>query len=235
MRIVLWLSLCLLRALSVSAGSVAKAATRDPRWERQWVAPRDGEIKLHIALRQDDNGARAEQKLLSIADPNSPNFRQHLDSTKASYLATPGQGTVHAVEWWLAQHGLLRDAKLVGGIFEIDTTIRQAEKLLNTTYFFHSDGTNDVVRTERFYLPDSVNGHIDFVAPTTSFPRPARERIERPMHAENGASSTVYHEGMKRVWANAYQVTLINRSGWSMPSSTLAQTAVNIAIRHQHA
>jgi len=183
----------LLCALSVVGSSVAKAASRDPRWERQWVAPRDGEIKLHIALRQDDNGARAEQRLLSIADPNSPNFRQHLDSTKASYLATPGQGTVHAVEWWLAQHGLLRDSKLAGGIFEIDTTIRQAEKLLNTTYFYYSDGTNEVVRTERFYLPDSVNGHIDFVAPTTSFPRPARERIDQSTDVEKGALSISHY------------------------------------------
>lgn len=164
----------LLQALVVAAaGGIPKAAFRDARWERKWVAPRDGSIKLHIALRQEDGGRAAEQRLLSISDPKSPYFRQHLTSDEVPYLSTPAQGTVHMVESWLWQYGLFQDATLSGGIFEIDTTIRQAERLLNTTYFYYSDGTNEIVRTELYHLPDTVVGHIDFVAPTTSFPPPS--------------------------------------------------------------
>lgn len=56
---------------------------------------------------------------------------------------------------------------------EVNATIRQAEKLLNTTYFVFSDGRDEIVRTELFHLPDHLNYHIDFVTPTTMFPRPA--------------------------------------------------------------
>ncbi len=166
----------LLLALEAAAGAIPKVAFRDSRWERSLLAPRDGPIKLHIALRQEDGGRGAEQKLLSLSDPNSASFRQHLGGDKAPYLSTPAQGTVHAVEFWLWQHGILEGSTLSGGIFEIDTTIRQAERLLNTTYFYYSDGTNEVIRTELFYLPDTVVNHIDFVAPTTIFPRPAVEK-----------------------------------------------------------
>lgn len=175
----LFFALYLLPALVAAANGIPKAAFRDPRWERRWVAPRDGPIKLHIALRQEDGGRRVEQRLMALSDPNSPDFRQHLTGDDAQYLSKPGQGAVHAVESWLWQYGLLQGSKSVGGIFEIDTTIRDAERLLNTTYFYYSDGTTEVIRTELFHLPDTVVGHIDFVAPTTAFPR-----VSNPQKAE---------------------------------------------------
>ena len=166
-----YLSFVLLLALEATAGAVRKAAFREHGWERRWLAPREGRMKLHIALRQEDDGREIERRLLELSDPESPSYRQHLGADQAAYLSTPAQGTVHAVESWLWQYGMLNDASLFGGIFEIDTTIRGAERLLNTTYFIWSDGTQDVIRTELFYLPDNVAGHIDFVTPTTGFPK----------------------------------------------------------------
>ena len=165
------LSFVILLALEVTAGGIRKSALPGHGWKRNWLAPRDSRMKLHIALRQEDGGREAERHLLEISDPTSPSYRQHLWADEAAYLSTPASGSVHAVEFWLWQHGLLHNASLFAGILEIDTTIRVAERLLNTTYFAYSDGTQDVVRTELFYLPDTVAGYIDFVAPTTTFPR----------------------------------------------------------------
>ncbi|KAF2487585.1 peptidase S8/S53 domain-containing protein [Neohortaea acidophila] len=160
-------------AISVDAGTVAKLATRDPRWERKFLAPRDASIKLHLALRQQDGGAAAERHLMAISHPDSPHYRRHLRADEILDLSTPASSTVHAVEVWLAQHGLLASSVLFAGFMEVNATIRQAEKLLNTTYFVFSDGRDEIVRTELFHLPDHLNYHIDFVTPTTMFPRPA--------------------------------------------------------------
>ena len=165
-----------LLALEAAAGSIPKSAHREHGWERRWLAPRNAPMKLHIALRQEDDGARVEHELLSISNPDSPRFRQYMTGEEVPYLAVPAQGSVHVVESWLWQHDLLAETSLFGGIFEIDTTIRQAERLLNTTYFVFSDGTKDVIRNELFYLPDNVMSHIDFVAPTTNFPKPKARR-----------------------------------------------------------
>ena len=163
------LVLCLLVQNAI-CWAAPKQASHDVRWERKWLAPRDWPLRLHVALRQEDGGAEVERRLLEISDPGHPSFRKHLDGGEIAQLSTPGQGSVHAVESWLWKHGLLKGAALSGGVFEIDATVRDAEKLLNTTYFVFSDGTQDIVRTDLFYLPDEVVWHIDFVTPTTFFP-----------------------------------------------------------------
>ncbi|KAK5169626.1 uncharacterized protein LTR77_005603 [Saxophila tyrrhenica] len=188
-----------LLVLEATAGPVRKAAFREHGWERKFIAPRDGRMKLHIALRQSDGGAEVERQLLSVSNPGSASFRQHLGAEQAASISTPAHGSVHAVEFWLWKYGLLNDASLFGGIYEIDTTIRSAERLLNTTYFAWSDGEREVIRTELFYLPDSVDGYIDFVTPTTSFPkrRAMKTSLRRPAGdavAQRAAQAVVLNE-----------------------------------------
>jgi tripeptidyl-peptidase-1 len=180
-----FLSLVSLLALEASA-AVRKEARREHGWEKIWIAPRDGIIKLHIAVRQEDDGREVERQLIQRSDPNSPYYRQHMEAGQTAYLSPPALGGAHAVESWLWQYGLLDDATLFGGMYEVETTFPGAEKLLNTTYFVFSDGTQDLIRTELFYLPDSVAGYIDFVTPTTTFPRPSKDKV--PKHELKGAS-----------------------------------------------
>jgi tripeptidyl-peptidase-1 len=182
------LSLVSLLALEAAA-AVRKEAYREHGWERKWLAPRDGQIKLHIALRQEDGGREVERHLIQRSDPNNPYYRQYMDAGEATYLSRPALGSSHAVESWLWQHALLEDAALWGGMYEVETTIRSAERLLNTTYFVYSDGAQELVRTELFYLPDSVAGYIDFVTPTTSFPKPAKLKL--PKHVPRGQFRSV--------------------------------------------
>ncbi|KXT05316.1 hypothetical protein AC578_11103 [Pseudocercospora eumusae] len=164
--------------LASNAAAVPKAARNTNGWYRSVLAPRNGNIKLHIALRQEDGGAAVERQLMLAADPESAGFRQHIGSDQASDLSIPARGSVRNMEIWLKQHDLLKDASLFGGIYEIDTTTRQAERLLNTTYFVYTDGVQDLIRTELYHLPDSVAGDIDFVTPTTVFPRARRPAIQ---------------------------------------------------------
>lgn len=161
----------LLLALRGSCAIVQKRAPSNHGWQKRSLAPRDGTIKLHIALRQEDDGAAIERQLVLASDPNSPGFRQHISANQAVQLSKPATESVRNVEAWLGEHGLLKEASLLGGIFEIDTSLQLAEKLLNTTYFTFSDGVHTINRAEQCSLPESVARHLDFVTPTTSFPQ----------------------------------------------------------------
>lgn len=156
--------------------TIQKRAPTDHGWERLLPAPADGSIKLHLALRQADDGAAIERQLALASNPVSAGFRQHISANQAMQLSVPAQQYVQEVEAWLVQNGLLQNASVSGGFFEIDTTIRHAETLLNTTYYAFSDGLREIYRAELYHLPDTVAGCIDFVTPSTSFPPAAAVR-----------------------------------------------------------
>jgi tripeptidyl-peptidase-1 len=166
-----------LLAASAAATFVQKRGHPNPTWTKLSPAPKDEVIRLHIALPQADNGAAIEQYLLRASDPSSTSFRDHLCKDQVAKLSEPKQACVREVEDWLARNGLLRKAddsmSHVGGIYDVQTTIEQAERLLHTTYFrFRSgDGQGKVInRVEAYHLPEAVAECVDFVTPTTTFP-----------------------------------------------------------------
>ncbi|KAF2214285.1 hypothetical protein CERZMDRAFT_117010 [Cercospora zeae-maydis SCOH1-5] len=159
--------------LAASCTFVQKRSPTNHGWERRSLAPSDNSIKLHIAVRHADNGAAIERQLALASDPHHPSFRQHVSADEAGRLSSAAPESISEVEEWLRGHDLLDEASFFGGIFEIDTTIREAELLLNTTYFTFSDGFRDITRAEVYHLPKNVAHCIDFVTPTTNFPQPA--------------------------------------------------------------
>jgi tripeptidyl-peptidase-1 len=87
------------------------------------------------------------------------------------------------VEKWLSDHDLWESSSMRAGIIEIDTSIAQAEKLLNATYhWFTGSGIEDtaLVRTESYDLPEDVAEIVEFVTPTTSFPLLADKNVHPP-------------------------------------------------------
>lgn len=180
------LAALLLAAQSASA-AVQKRALSSHGWQKRSPAPPDGPIKLHVALRQEDGGAAIERRLTQASDPNSAGFRQHMSASQAVELSPPTSGCVQSVEGWLREHGLLEKASSSAGIFEIDTTIRLAEELLNTTYYTFSDGVQMINRAEVYHLPEAVASSVDFVTPTTTFPRAASAQYVLAMLTKRSA------------------------------------------------
>ncbi|KAF2163173.1 hypothetical protein M409DRAFT_68772 [Zasmidium cellare ATCC 36951] len=163
-----------LLALQTASAAITKRAPVDHGWQCISPAPRDGSIKLHIAIRQADGGNAVEQQLLKASDPNSATFRQHLTAKEVAQLSQPSDESVNTVQDWLRQHGLITSTVQPHGICEIDTTISVVENMLNASYHSFSDGTATIMRTEIFYLPDGIAKHIDFITPTTMFPNPSK-------------------------------------------------------------
>ncbi|KAK4609045.1 Tripeptidyl-peptidase sed3 [Fulvia fulva] len=191
-----------LRTLQASAAAISKAAYPDHGWSKRSLAPPDSSIKLHIAVRQEDGGAEITRRLVQASSPGHDCFRQHLSADEVAALSKPAADSLSQVEDWLRQHGMWPAANLSNGMFEVETTKRQAEKLLNASYSVLSEGKNDVVRTELYHLPEDVAEHVDFVTPTTVFPKP-EDKQEAVL-----ASRTVPEESLqKRASCGAFDNT----------------------------
>lgn len=152
---------------------VKKSAILDHGFEKVSAAPPDAPITLHIALTQPDNGAAVEEHLLRISDPKHAEFRKHLSGQEVLELSKPSEGCVRTIEGWLEENGLL--AKVVmrgGGVFEVEASVGEAERLLRATYavWRNRDGGREIFSTEEFELPEEVEACVDFVTPTTGFP-----------------------------------------------------------------
>ncbi|KAK4495342.1 hypothetical protein PRZ48_013673 [Zasmidium cellare] len=174
-----------LLAVQATSAAIVKRAPANHGWQRIAPAPRDGSIKLHIAVRQADGGNAVEQQLLRASDPKSPTFRRHLTAEEVAKLSQPADESVGAVQDWLRSCGLTTTTALAHGIYEVETNISDAEALLNASYHVFSDGSKNIMRTELLHLPEDVAQHIDFITPTTMFPSPSK-------------NNSAHHELLKR-------------------------------------
>lgn len=166
---------------SSASAAVFQASGRHPAWQRTSAARGDELIKLHIALRPADEEAAA-RALLKASDPKSAHYRRHLDAKSIQDLSRPEAAGANTVNTWLAEHGLVPSEASSPGLLEIETTIRSVERLLKAEYSIYrasDDAHSEVVRTERFEVPDAIATHFDFIAPTTVFPKPRVPRVQQ--------------------------------------------------------
>jgi hypothetical protein len=152
-----------------------------------------------VAVKQ-NNLDRLEQKLLEIADPQHPEFAQHMSLVDLNKLVRPKPEDIASVLSWIEHSSLTKgsdNAQSLRDIREQIRSIRQAlavnriagssngewvsltlplhavELLLQTSYdiFEHVPTGQRVVRTiQQHSTPSSVADSIDFVAPTNRFP-----------------------------------------------------------------
>lgn len=163
-------SVLILSALALGVN----AWTAPEGWTKRQAAPLDGPIRLSFALKLEDGGYNAVEQLQKLSHPGRPAYRQWLTSEQTSMLARPHLESKDVVEQWLAEHGLSESASLDNSIIHVDATVQQAQDLLDATYYTFTDGTRDIIRTDSFNLPEDVATWIDFVAPTTQFPKASR-------------------------------------------------------------
>jgi tripeptidyl-peptidase-1 len=151
------------------------ARMHDKGWELGEAAPRDAQLELIVAVKQNSAGVAAlERALLAVSMPSSPTYGKHLSNAQAQALVAPSAASLDAVHAWLSEHGialanLTSTADFVGGL----VSVAAAEALLGTSFhaFSHAPSGSSVVRAARPYtVPAPLAAHVDFVAPTVSFP-----------------------------------------------------------------
>lgn len=162
-----------------------------PGWEDSHRLPAGVPVPLRIALTQQNLHALPD-KLLAVADPESPTYGAHWSAADVAVAFAPADEARVAVTEWLAHAGFAAERVKVSynkAWIEVDgATAAEVEALLETEYriFKREDGEEHVgerfpsIFFERKYtdagavlaavhnysIPAAIAPHVDFVLPT---------------------------------------------------------------------
>ncbi|KAI8982832.1 subtilisin-like protein [Trametes punicea] len=145
-------------------------------------APPETTLRLRLALAESDPNAVVDA-LYSVSDPDSLSYGQYLSKDEVERFVTPQPATIDAVNAWLEENGLTSQTlSPAGDWLSIEVPVSQANTLFNTnfTVFRHADTGAETIRTLAYSLPDALQGHVDLVHPTVSFPVavPAVDKVQ---------------------------------------------------------
>ncbi|KAI0054575.1 hypothetical protein BV25DRAFT_1816888 [Artomyces pyxidatus] len=141
---------------------------------RNGPAPGDTPLPLRLALKQ-NNIEGLQDVLMDISTPTSANYGQHLSLEEVNEYVAPKPETIAAVNAWLSENGLAaKTLSPTGDWLGFQTTVAQANELFDADFstFTHDVTGETTVRTLAYSIPASLQGHLDLVHPTITFPNP---------------------------------------------------------------
>ena len=150
-------------------------------WKRLRDADPEQTLKLRIALEQ-PNLDRFEETLYDISTPDHPKYGKHLNSIELRDIMAPRAESTAAVLAWLRDAGL-SDSQIEDDSdwINIQTTVAQANEMLNTTFgLFSQEGTKtNRVRALAYSVPEEIVPHVKMIAPIIRFGqvKPQRSHI----------------------------------------------------------
>lgn len=136
------------------------------------TAPSSQVLSLRLALVQ-NNPQGLEDALYSVSTPSSPKYKQYLSKEEVEAFVAPKQESLNLVNEWLSQNGLTATkASPAGDWLQVNVTVGKANSLFDAEFatFKHLSTDTDTVRTLEYSIPASLQGHLDFVHPTITFP-----------------------------------------------------------------
>jgi tripeptidyl-peptidase I len=123
-------------------------------------------LPIRIALAQ-QNLQEAEQLLMSVSDPNSPQYSKYWTAGAVAQKFSPSKTAVNQVTNWLNRSGIAHtrvSRSNSGAELLFDATVHEVEQLLRTTYYVYKskDGTHG--GCEEYSVPAEISRHIDFIS-----------------------------------------------------------------------
>jgi tripeptidyl-peptidase-1 len=94
-------------------------------------------LPIRIGLSQ-QNLHRGHDLLMSISDPSSPNYGQHLTANEVSDLFVPAKENVNTVKEWLAESGIARnkiEKTTDGSWIKFKASVAEAEELFKAEFW----------------------------------------------------------------------------------------------------
>ncbi|OBZ67275.1 Tripeptidyl-peptidase SED2 [Grifola frondosa] len=152
-----------------------------------------GTVPLMVINSSDPSGL--ETALYDVSDPSSANYRQHLSKSEVEKFVAPKPESVDAVNAWLNNSGVTAQTlSPAGDWLAIEVPVSKANQMLNANFslYTHADSGNTAIRTLAYSIPSSLQGHLDFVHPTTTFPvtPPSGPIIVAPPQRRRGRRAT---------------------------------------------
>ncbi|KAI0657113.1 family S53 protease [Cubamyces menziesii] len=140
----------------------------------QGAASPDTTLKLRLALVQSDF-AGLEERLYDVSTPSSANYGNHLSKAEVEQYIAPKPESVDAVNAWLTENGI--SAKTIspaGDWMAFEVPVSKANELFDADFsvYTHEQTGLEVIRTMSYSIPAELQGHLDLVHPTITFPNP---------------------------------------------------------------
>ena len=167
-------------------------------WEMDSELHGDSYLPMRIALSQ-SNLDRADEFLMDVSHPDSPNFGKHWSAKQVAETFAPSEEAVNSVLEWLAESGVIGDrVKQSQGLSWIhaDVTVSEAEDLLKTKYYKYTHAVTGQahIACEDYSIPEDIQKHVDFVTPTVHFDAKVEApKKRRTLEERETATSTIGH------------------------------------------
>ncbi|KAI1098458.1 subtilisin-like protein [Jackrogersella minutella] len=137
-------------------------------WDRRDPAPSDDAFEMRIGLKQ-QNLDRGYELLMDVSDPKSPNYGIYWKPEEIVQKFAPAMEAVETTRDWLVSSGV--DAKRIalaasGGWLVFNTTVQEAEELLETKYWLYLDNDGQTsLGCDEYHVPTQLSEYVDFVYP----------------------------------------------------------------------
>ena len=174
------IAFCSLLPAAIAAPTISKRHVVHERrnslpahWSRDAKLHGDSVLPLRIALTQ-GNLDKADEFLMDISHPESPNFGKHWTAKQVAEAFAPSDETVGSVIQWLADAGIsgsrVKQSQSLNWI-HANVTVAEAEELLKTQYYRYTHGVTGQahVACDAYSIPEDIQRHVDFVTPTLHF------------------------------------------------------------------
>lgn len=158
-------------------------------WRKNSKLQGDSFMPLRIALTQ-SNLHRADEFLMDVSHPESPNYGKHWSAKKVAETFAPSMETVTSVVNWLADYGISSDrvkqSQSLNWI-HVNMTVSEAEQLLNAEYYEYKHSLSDEshIACDEYSVPEDIGRHIDFITPTVHFDAKIKNPKKRRSMDEN--------------------------------------------------
>ncbi|KAH9949260.1 family S53 protease [Amylocystis lapponica] len=137
-------------------------------------APSDSTLNMRIALVQNNIDGLIDV-LHDVSDPTSPNYGKHLTKAEVETYTSPKPDSVAAVNSWLDENGITATTISPAGdwlAFTVDVSTANTLFDANYSVFSYGQAGEQTIRTLTYSIPADLEGHIDVVHPTITFPNP---------------------------------------------------------------
>jgi tripeptidyl-peptidase-1 len=172
-RSALKLLLCLsvVTALPTPASHVVheERDTSEKTWvKRDRLSPRTI-LPVRIGLAQ-NNLEKAQEYLLDVSHPYSPDYGKHWTSEQVIEVFKPSDYTIETVYKWLLSSGIENDTITHTdnkAWFAFHATAEQLESLLHTEFheFEHAHTQRLAPACDRYHVPEHIQQHVDYITP----------------------------------------------------------------------
>ncbi|KAI8965487.1 subtilisin-like protein [Daldinia sp. FL1419] len=135
---------------------------------RRTRAPPDDSFEMRIGLKQ-QNLERGYELLMDVSDPKSPRYGKYWEPEEIAKMFQPARETVEMIQDWVVSSGIeIERVRLAssGGWLFFNTTVGEAERLLETNYWLYEDDYKSIsIGCNEYHIPAQLSGHIDFIHP----------------------------------------------------------------------